>query len=175
MARTFGIKNVDRVARTINKVFNDARTQRRMYDDIGKFTTNRIVATARTGKSLEDNFDPQKFPKLKESTIKRRESLKRNNPFVLDEQFFRARFANVTLTGQLLESFRYRVQRSIVSFFFKDKRLPIYEGDETSNNNVYDNLESLGFGFVGLDFKGQQRVKRIVLDQLRREIKKIFK
>ena len=169
------IKNIDGVTSSIKKIFNDTKTSQRVLLDIGNFTKDRIVATARTGKSLEDNERPKKFPGLKPSTKKSRKSIAKNRPERVDREFFRPGFANVTLTGQLLKSLTFKISpRGLVTLFFKDKRKPIYRGEETSNNSVYDNLKKLGFGFLGLDEKGQKRVKKIVLDEFRRNIKKIF-
>lgn len=170
------IKNIDGVSKAIKKVFKTSAHSQKVLNEIGEFTRDRVRQQARSGKSLENNSAPKKFPNLKESTKQRRESLERNHRFKLDPDFFKARFANVTLTGQLLDALKYQIsKRGLVSLFFKEKRRKMFDADENvTNSDVYKNLKKLGFGFLGLDEKGQKRVKKIVLDEFRRNIKKTF-
>ena len=169
------IKNLDKITKDLKKVFTDTKTQTRTLFEIGKFVRDRIVFEARSGYSLEGD-KRKKFPALKESTVNRRKGLEKTNPFVLDDRFFKADRANVTLTGQLLDAFKFKIQQQNgkIIFFFKDLRKPIQSDDSTSNNEVYDNLKKLGFGFIGVDERSQKRVRKIVLDNFRRNIKKIF-
>lgn len=168
------IKNIDKVTKNIKRVFNQAKTEKTLLKNIGEFTRDRIRFNARTGKSLDNNTTPEPFPKLKENTIRRREAIQRNRPGVVDSKFFKANRANVTLTGQLLNSLEFFIKDNAVFIGFKKRREKIFKDDETDNNKVYDNLVKLGFGFIGLDEKGQARVKKLVLDEFRRTIKKIF-
>jgi len=174
MAKNFRIGNVNAVSNQIIKVFDTVKQQKKTLDEIGRFSRDRIVSEARKGFSLEQD-KRNKFKPLKESTIRTRESLERNKRFDLDPDFFKATRANVTLTGQLLDAFLYRIGPGLVSFFFSEKpRRVIYEGDENKNDKVYDNLQGLGYGFIGLDERSQKRVVKIVIDEFRRTIKNLF-
>lgn len=170
------IKGIEEATKAAKEVFKDTKTSTKVLVDVGKLVQKRIVATARTGYSLEDN-QRKKFRSLKESTVESREALEKTYPERIDREFFKPDRANVTLTGQLLEAFKFKIDKAkgLVFFFFKDERKKITPDDSSSNNEVYDNLQSLGYGFTGLDEKGQKRVKKIVLDEFRRNIKKIFK
>ena len=172
--RFFRMKNVDEVTKKMEKIFEDAATNDKVLNEIGQLISERIVFLARTGKSSEGDTNPTPFPDLKDSTVRQRRAFQKNYPGEVDAKFFKPGRANVTMTGQLLESFTYKIKNNSVVLFFKDSRKKVRKGDESSNNAVYSNLVKLGFGFVGLDERGQKRVKKIVLDEFRRTIKKIF-
>ena len=168
-------KNIDKVTARLNTVFNEAKTSKKMLNEIGTFVVERNKFFARSGKSLEDNNVPKKLPFLKESTIRIRKQLAFTFPSMIDGTFFKADKSNVTFTGQLLKSLRYTVKRDSIALIFLGGRKKMMPDDAATNDQVYDNLKSLGFGFVGLDEKGQKRVARLVLDEFRRTLKKFFK
>lgn len=146
-----------------------------MLLDIGKFTVDRNKFFARKGQSLSSNDRPRDLPNLQQTTINIRKQIQKKFPEFIDGQFFRADRSNVTLSGQLLESLEFRIKNDSVVLLFKGNRRKIRKDDASTNDEVYENLVDLGFDFLGLDEKGQKRVKRIVIDELRREIRKYFK
>lgn len=173
--RLVRIKNVDKITKDLNKIFNNVRREKRLLNDIGKFVRDRIVFEARRGNTMASNVKTERLPKLKDSTKGIRKGIQEKRPGVVDPTFFDPDRSNVTLTGQLLRAFEYLIKGDRVVFLFKDRRSKLNPDDTSSNNEVYDDLRKRGFGFVGLDEKGQKRVKRLVLDEFRRTIKKIFK
>lgn len=164
-------KNSARVMRAIKQVFKDTAESKRMLNKIGEFTVDRNQFFARSGKSLANNKSPVKLPMLKETTKKIRKQLAFAFPNFIDATFFKADKSNVTFTGQLLKSLSFNIKRDSVALIFKGGRKKMMPDDASTNDEVYDNLEKLGFGFVGLDEKGQKRVKKLVLDEFRRTSK----
>ena len=169
------IKNIDGVVNNIKEVFEETKKSRFMQLKIGQFVVARNKQFARGGKSLANNKNPVKLPDLKESSKRIRRQIAKEFPGLVDGKHFKPDVSNVTLTGQLLESLTFKVENNDIVVFFKGNRKKISSDDLATNDAVYDNLVKLGFGFVGLDEKGQKRVKRIVIDELRRTIKKFFK
>ena len=129
----------------------------------------------RSGKSLEDNISTKKVPLLKESTKAIRKQIAFAFPSFIDGTFFKADKSNVTFTGQLVKSLKFRIRDTSVFLLFKGSRKKLMPDDASTNDEVYDNLKSIGFGFLGLDEKGQKRVKKMVLNEFRRTIKRFFK
>ena len=172
--KTVRIQNLDAVTKNLKKIFNDVKREKKLLKDIGVFSRDRIIFEARRGFSMEGN-KRHKFPPLKDSSKLIRKGILKKMPSRVDDQFFKPNKSNVTLTGQLIKSFSYVVKNNAVFLFFKDPRTKLDEKDTTSNNAVYDDLESRGFGFIGLDEKSQKRVRKLVLDEFRRTIKKFFK
>lgn len=207
--KLFRIKNVDRVTKSLKKIFNDVRREKRLLNEIGEFTKDRIVFEARKGNSLEGGIK-HKLPPLKKSTKAIRGAIKRSAPELIDDTFFKANRSNVTLSGQLLKSIKYLIKGGSVFISVGGKRTMIdLQGVKNvslgrtksgkikstkrnkgilsaidfaaagskelkTNEDVYADLKSRGFGFIGLDDKGQKRVKKLVLDEFRRTIKKLF-
>lgn len=171
------IKNLNKVISSIKDVFEDTTTQKKLLDDIGELVVKRIQFFARTKKSLEGNDKPTPLPNLKDSTVKRRKEIGRRFPQEVDDDFFlpNTKRSNVTLTGQLLRALSFLVKKNEIVVFFKSGRKKAsFEEKRSTNDEVYDDLESRGFGFVGLDEKGQKQVKKLVLDEFRRTLRKRF-
>ncbi len=176
MAKTkVKIKNIDKVLAKVRKTFKSASESKRLLNDMGDFTVNRNQFFARIGKSLSSNVRPKSLPALKDSTKAIRARIAKEFPEFIDGNFFKSDVSNVTLSGQLLKALRFKIKDSSIILFFKRSRRKIRPDDSSSNDEVYDNLVSLGFDFIGLDEKGQRRIKKLVLDEFRRSIKKNFK
>lgn len=169
------LKGVDGVIRSLNEVFKTAKKSKDMQNKIGKFVVDRNKFNARTGKSLESNKSPESLPGLKSTSKKIRARFAKDHPGDVDTRFFRATKSNVTLTGQLINSIKYLIKDNQIFILVSGRRKRIKADDLGSNEAVYADLVKRGFGFLGLDETGQKRVKKIVLDEFRRTIKKIFK
>lgn len=188
MAKTLvKVKNIDKVTANIKKVFNDVKREKTLLNDIGKFVTEKIVSEARKGNSLEGDVK-HKLPELKQTSKNIRKAIAKHAPELVDPQFFKANKSNITLTGQLLRSIKYVINRSSVFIVIGGKRTKAIQSsskksrtrsskkqEASTNDDVYKDLVSRGFGFIGLDEKGQKRVKKLVIDEFRRTIKKFFK
>lgn len=124
---------------------------------------------------------------------------------LVDEFFKGGFQSKAILTGQLINNISFKIRESSVFLttpgvreVFDYKRLAklarqkfgsksnnakilswaawqLQDKQAKDNDEVYDNLEKLGLDFLGLDKKGQRRVKKIVLDEFRRNIRKSFK
>lgn len=181
--------NIDpgRVFKAIREVFNDVSTQRKLLLEISDFSAKRIQAFARIGKTLVSG-KPKALPKLSESyrlmrmgALKFRKIDDRVVPFgepdeklnQVDSQFFRptAKRSNLTFTGDLMKAVKGEVKGSKAFVRVNESR-----GDGKKNSEVIKNLQKIdpGYKFLGLDDKGQQRIRRMVLNELRRKIRLRF-
>lgn len=167
------IKNLKSVFNAIDKVIKDTVQNQSMYNDIAKFAETRVVQQTRAGKDLTSSEDGDKQPELSEGYIKFRNRVKSGKTDIKpDPQFFRPRSSNLTLTGQLLKSIRGTIVKS--------KRQVVVEptgnrDDGLTNKEVASDLAKRGRTFLGLDKIGIQRIRRIVLDVLRRNIRNFNK
>ena len=156
-----------------------------MLNEVGKFTVERIVMSARSGKNertgkalpiLSRSYQAMRLGLVKFRTSKSGavipiqeadESLQ-----TVDKQFFEPtrKRSNVTFTGQLLESLNYKVgKKSLFILFNPDTR-----SDGETNSKVYDFLKKIdrGYDFIGLGKVARRRVRKLVLDQFRRDLRK---
>jgi hypothetical protein len=92
------------------------------------------------------------------------------------------------MSGQLLDSLsgQINVQRGTITIGPRGKRVPVKvisrktgkqikfrnQNEILSNESLAADLASRGFKFLGMDPKGVQRIRRIVLDEIRRSLKK---
>lgn len=76
----------------------DILANSQLKQEIGDFAVERVKYQARIGKPYNAN---NTFPELKDSTIKNRKYLARNNP---THETFDPEFSNLTITGDFLDS-----------------------------------------------------------------------
>ena len=208
MAKMVKIKNIDKVSRTLRDVFKNVAKEQVVLDAIGKMMLDRILFNARRGRSLENNVSPVPFKNLKPITKTIRRVVQKTSPQSVDPQFFKPNKANVTFTGQLLDSLSFKSKKNSVAITISGRRQNIdFESlkrklsttsggavrntafnrraqfalnfaaeskQASTNSKVYDNLVEQGYGFIGVDEKGVKLAKKIVLDEFRRTIKKLF-
>lgn len=167
------IKNLKSVFNSIDKVLKNTVENQSMYGEIAKFSETRIVQQTRVGKDLSTGDKAEKQPELSSGYIKYRERVKSGKTDIKpDPQFFKPRKSNLTLTGQLLNSIRGTIVKS--------KRQVVIDptggrDDNLTNKEVASDLAKRGRTFLGLDKIGVQRIRRIVLDVLRRNIRNFNK
>ena len=170
------IKNYSKLFNSIDKVFDRTLKSDSMYQKITKFVTTRIVQQTRAGNDLSRDNKSGKQPPLSEGYIEYRKRLKSGE--IKDRKVkpagsnFRPAFSNLTLTGQLL--------KSVKGVFSKTQRTIIIEPtgtrkDGLTNKEVTKDLAERGRTFLGLDKIGELRIRRIVLDILRRNIRNFNK
>lgn len=190
---SFKIKNVKSVLNAIKSGFQDSFQRKEIYEKIGKFTANRVKQETQKGKDLSRGGAPQ--PQLSEGYIRIRELIQKGKLIIDPPQgrVFRFNRSNLTLTGQLLESVDAEVKPrdGTVTVFPTGPRekTVIFNpatgkglfGEESesdldqpgTNQELADDLAKRGRTFLGMDQKGVKRIRRIVLDEVRRVISKL--
>ena len=160
------IKNLDKVFAAIKEAIGDLPES--MYTDIEKITVERIVAKARTGKTMASGKE-EKLKPLKDSTIKSRKYKQERG--LTDGEFFSPKRSNLTETGQYLRSFkRSKLDR-------KNARLTIEpegtrQDGKLTNKKLAGYLNEQGRSVFGLDKIGKQRIFQRVKEELRRRLKR---
>jgi hypothetical protein len=183
------IKNLKSVLKAVQNIFdNDLKRSKEMFDDMTKFSVDRIRAETRKGRDLSKEGAPIQDTKDSTKAIKRLIAdgvITMNPPQPL---FFRSKKSQVTQTGQLLDSLDGEVKprnleieispqgkREETSYRWTKSKKPVLflNNDQiTTNKGLAKSLSDRGFTFLGMDKKGVQRLRRIVLDQVRRLIKR---
>ncbi len=187
-AKVNGLKNV---FEAIDKIFENSTQKEKFLREIEDFVTLRVQAETRKGKDLSRDGADQ--PDLKPSYVAWRKSLEarasaldkisrgslssKNLSLVAkitgrtptpDPTFFKPEKSNLTLTGQLLKSLNSLVKprARTVEVFVEGRR-----DDGQTNAAVANDLASRGRTFLGLDKKGVTRIRKMVLDEIRRQIR----
>ena len=191
---TYRVKNVKSVFNAVEAIYRDLTQQKEELDKIGKFARDRIVAETRKGNDLTQE---KKQPELSEGYIGYRRRLKsRGKKFekelaksgnvesafkagniradtpTPDSTFFVPQKSNLTLTGQLLNSIDYEVVQ-------EDKKIVIKptgsRDDGKTNLEVATELATRktrlapqGRKFLGLDKRGFQRIRNLIVESIRR-------
>jgi len=189
---TYRVKGIDSVFNAVRAIYDDLTTQREELDKIGKFARDRIVAETRKGNDLTNNGAKQ--PELSEAYIAWRRGvvsarkieagvhktgdfakaarISGQNKIQPDSTFFKPAKSNLTLTGQLLESIEYTVKA-------EDKTIIIEptgsRDDGKTNKEVAEELARRktrlapnGRKFLGLDDRGFQRIRNLIVEAIRR-------
>jgi len=182
------IKNVKSVIKSIETALTKPRKQQSMYEKIVRFSVDRIRQESRKGKFLGD--PTTSIQGLSDGTIGIRKLIESGRWQISPGKpsFFRATKSQVTMSGQLLDSLsgKINVQRGTVSIGPRGKRTPVKiinrrtglqikfknQKEILSNESLAEDLAGRGFKFLGFDRKGVERVRRIVLDEIRRSLKK---
>lgn len=177
------VMNLKKVLKQVEDFINeDIRKSSSLLEDIGDFAVKRIQAETRLGKNLnrsQNTTSARKQPDLSEATKNFRERLaagkvKITHPwwFKPDRSFFKPTKSNLTATGQMLDSLEGKVTRSkgevvVVPTGTRDSGL---QNDNTIKTNVgvAKELASQGRTFLGLDKLGMQRIRKLILDEVRR-------
>jgi len=192
---SYKVKNLDSVFNAVRSIYSDLTQEREELEKIAKFARDRIVAETRKGKDLTKNGDKQ--PELSESYIAWRRSLanrnraldraaegsqkKRDQALAMkitertpspDSTFFKPAKSNLTLTGQLLNSIEYEVKIDKKTIIIEPKG---QRDDGKSNKEVAEELATRktslapdGRKFLGLDERGFQRIRNLIVEAIRR-------
>jgi len=181
------IKNVKSVLAAVEALFKDGLRKSQVYADIGKFSVERIQAETRKGRDLSNEGSPIKDTEDSTKGIKElieRGVIKMNPSRPL---FFRSKKSQITQTGQLLDSLAAEIKsrsgevviapsgsREPTKYVWSKTGKPIdflNQDQVQSNKGLASNLASRGFTFLGMDKKGIKRIRRIVLDEIRRIVR----
>lgn len=184
-------KNLNKVLKNIEKVFDDTLTNELM-SDIGSNAVNRIKGYTRKGyslprvdkRTLTTTQSPKRQQPLSKGYIEYRLALqkgliKRGQPGYVKTSgsFFKVSFSNLTLTGQLIDSIKYafgkvRKRSKTIEIDVSGNR-----DDGLTNKEVADELANMSDPrlFLGLDGKGIRVIRQKVLRLLRRNIRNFNK
>lgn len=116
------ITGAKEVGSNLRKKLAAAVAEKQHLESLALVVQKSIVGNARLGKDPDGN----KFKELSESWIERKSKLSKVNK---PSEFYRKRKSNITFTGQLLDSFKYKIIQSTltIEFFFQGLRRP-YKG-----------------------------------------------
>ena len=169
MARVFG---VNRKRDKLVAFLKDKALGKLVSGEIGEFSVERIYRSTKTGKSLATETS---LKTLKEGTIKRRKAYKGSTG-----EFFKPAKSNLTFSGQLLNALTFRVIRNgVIEVFVKDNMRTPYKGEKSSstsfnrdtNADIARKVAEDGRPFIGMDKKGVEVIKQIVLRNLRKQLR----
>lgn len=171
------LKNLDKVLKNIQDVFDRDLVRQGMLEKIRDFAVLRIQAETRKGKDL--SRDGKEQDPLSDNTISIRRAVAsgKRGPdkyggFIPDKTFFRVTKSNLTSTGQLLDSLEGDVDRENIQITIgpsgsRDASLQ-YDNKIRTNIELAKDLAKRGRTFLGLDSTGVVRIKKMVLDEIRR-------
>jgi len=144
------ITGLAQTLKLIRELFAGSAERKEMLDEILDFVVRRVRAETRT------------------KYIAARERMTANGSVKVDKTFFSPKRSNLTLTGQMLDSLSGLVKSKArsVEVFVEGRR-----DDGLTNQAVAKDLKSMGRTFLGLDEKGRGRIRKIVLDEIRRQIR----
>lgn len=172
------IKNLRSVFNAIEKVFNDTVQEDKMLNDIGKEIVKRVKTQTQIGNDLK-NEDKQ--PSLSDGYINYRSRLRQGkveNTSVKPSKLMQPERSQLTLTGQLLESLKYEIdkRKATITMEPTGTRKPTKrKNDITTNKELTLDLAKRGREYLGLDKTGVENIRQKVLRVLRRNIRKFNK
>jgi hypothetical protein len=163
--------NFKQVFDNITTVFEDTKKSKEMLNAIGKLIRDRIKTETQKGKALpviNQDGSAGRQPPLSREYIKQRVQIKDGDTQVEPSPLMRPRKSHLTLTGQLLESLDYDIDRSKGEVVVK----PTGKRDDGKTNvEVTEDLATRGRTYLGLDNKGIDRVRQLVIRELNRNIR----
>lgn len=119
------ITGVRDIAAATQKAINLINTDKDLFNDLGQTVVSRIVGNAKNGQ----NIDKKNFKDVSESWRTRRQRLATVNS--TDPAFLssKSKKSNLTFSGQLLNSFKYKLNMTAltIGFYFAGSRTP-YKG-----------------------------------------------
>lgn len=177
------IKGIPEVKASVRNLFNEVRKDPKLLEDIGIKMVEQTQAFNRSGKSVSGD----KHPRIESETVDRKEKLKKVNPV---SEYYRRAASNVTFTGQLLRSIKFKVFSSegTVKLEASGERKPYKNLDGTSvsadntptNEQLVGYLKKKGHSVFGegnvLDKRIENTITKIVRVFMNNKIRKsIFK
>lgn len=178
------ITGVDKVILSLKDLFENKVADTKLLLDIADFAKSRIQSFTRSGKSLvtESRLKPlsNSYKDMRRGAVKYR-TLPDGRVIVLpepderlkevDTRFFDPDYSNLTFTGQLMNAITATVKFKdrIIEIFVNDKkRTGKYE--KLTNAEVAEHVKANGRPFLGLDDKGIDRIKKLVINNIRKQI-----
>lgn len=184
MAKVKGLKRVEGLVR---RFFFDEVYDQKVIDQISVDVVSRIRSFTRSGKSI-DGPKPRPLKPLSETykDVRRGATKWRtiNGKRILfegpdeklnevDQEFFSPEKSNLTFTGQMLKAVRAVVKAvgkkvEITIDVADTRRVGKYE--KLTNKKVAEYVADNGRPFLGLDDKGVDRVRRLLLTNIRKSL-----
>jgi hypothetical protein len=182
------IRNVKSVLKAIETAFTEGIRKSDLYDQIGRFSVERIQQETRKGRDLSKEGAPIKDTSDATKNIKQliEQGVIKMNP--AKPLFFRSGKSQVTQTGQLVDSLKADIEfrkgeitvapegsREPATYTWSKSGKPVdFLSDDQvqSNQALAKDLADRGFTFLGMDKKGIKRIRRLVLDEIRRLIRR---
>lgn len=163
-------------ARKLLKKFDRLTESKRLLDEVGEATVDRIRFEARRGKPLNSS---RRFPRLKDLTVQTRKRLEKFNS---THPSYAAGKSNTTFSGQLLDALEFDIRGGAVIVEVEDsKRTPYQTGPGSKSKSITNKevdtfLRKIGFRFftpqgVKKSPEVLKRVNRIVKAFLRRALR----
>lgn len=165
-----GLKNVKS---SVEKLFEQIRTDKGLLDDVG---ANLVIQTQDFNRSGKSPSGTRHEP-ISDEWIERKEALKqKNNP----APYYRRGASNLTFTGQLLQSIKFKINQSAgsVYLYMSGTRKPYKNLDGTlventpTNDELRGYLEERGWKIFGINKQIQNTTNRIVRKFITDKIKK---
>lgn len=168
----YKILNLDSIFDGVRAIYKEAIQQRNELENIAEFARDRIVAETRKGNDLTGNAGA-KQPPLSPGYVAYRRRVQKGKgkgwgggPLPKpDLQFFSPKRSNLTLTGELLNSIDYKVSVSSKSIIIEPTGV---RSDGSTNKEVAKDLANKGRYFLGLDERGFQRMRKVIIEAIRR-------
>jgi hypothetical protein len=184
VAKAFTVKvlNIKQVLKKIEDLLEKDVISKELLSDISDFSVQRVQAETRKGNDLTGSSDiasAKKQPDLSQATKNFRRRLLKGTVrethswwFDPDPTFAKSDKSNLTATGQLLESLRGRITSSKGEVVVSPtgSRDSKRQNDNSIKTNVAlaKDLASRGRTFLGLDKLGIKRIRKMILDEIRR-------
>lgn len=170
-------ESVNRAKRLTEQLLNKVLTNRKMLNEVGELVVTDVVRQTRSGKTA----DGKPLPSLSEKWIKRRKQLATGGT----DPAYRPRKSNLTLSGQLLNSFEYFIQgpgKLLLKFtgihkgytYTKKNGRTGKTGGNTPNELIAEG-QNKRTGFLGVRPQVVDRAKRIIVGYLRRSRRALLK
>lgn len=173
MARVINVEKIQsRVRVTLDKFLSS----KSLLNKIGEFSRERIFSFAKSGKSLDSDETPEKMPSLSPGYMRYRAKVEK---IAQMGKFFSPRRSNLTFTGQMLDALTFKTKSKKVEVFVeatarndeprlrKEKK----KGPRLNNAQVAAELAKRGRKFIGMDSLGQERIKKLVIKELRQALR----
>ena len=147
--------------------------------EVAKVGLEQIKGRTRLGFDMRSG-KTSKQKALSSASVQIRKQIKKTGRTKLHPAFSPAR-SNLTITGQLVESTRSKIEASKqeIDFFVPNtSRSPIrlsknHKPKAITNSKVLGYLNDLGRGFLGLDSVAQGEIEKVITASLRRIIKSL--
>lgn len=171
-------KSLDQASAQTKKILNDVLKDPVLLNEVGLVAQTDIKGQTRSGNSIPLN---QKLKPLSESWKEKRKGIAEASG--ASDVFSKTR-SNLSLTGQLIESVKYEVNKNQVTIAAQGERKPYQyktkKGDLKTIKSDLDNSElseyvSKDRPFIGLREKVKERILSLALRFMRRSLNQLKK
>ena len=161
------ISGIKEISESTKSIINLAIADEQHLKELAEVFKKSVVGSARTGKDP----DGKKFKPLSKSWIARKKVLATVNQ---PSEFYSKNRSNITFTGQLLNSFKYKINKAevAITFFFEGMRVPYrgvlkpeLDGIKTNKELAAKIEEVRPFAFLG------EKTRDILINLIRRKIR----